>query len=397
MDSSKFNSEKRLSISDNSMKTKLLITILTILTLLSCKKIKDQQLEKDIVGEWTFVKIVDNSKTNTDSETLPSPLGNTRIGYIFNQNNTCENKLGYFKRINGKTRIDRKIIYLGNETQFKIEDDSLKIFDLSNSTWNSKKILSILGDTLTMQISDSVFSKYARAKYKINPNEHYDKILVSSSGCYGTCPISDISIDKNGKVFYFGERYNTQNGFFTSNIAKEEFRNLELAFKKVDISNLKDSYQSDWTDDETVTITFVKDGKIVKSITDYGREAPIELIWAYTPFRYLYQQIKLEPFKNDKQIFSKWGISFETSHQICTLTKSEGFYLLSEIYEGKEVIQNFKKKYKLEVWNNNDKKEIAFTDGRIFKFKEKTIDIGYNFLTVNNLNTKFRTKNEYEK
>jgi hypothetical protein len=45
------------------------------------------------------------------------------------------------------------------------------------------KIVSITEDTLTVQVRDSVFSKFVRAKYKIDPNENYDKIIVSTSGC----------------------------------------------------------------------------------------------------------------------------------------------------------------------------------------------------------------------
>lgn len=381
------------------MRTTNKILILIILTLFSCKTKTNQQFEKDIVGEWVFIRTQDNRKTKNNNETLPPPppFGRDTVGYIFDKGKSCENKIGYFKRIDGKEREDRKTIYLGNKTQYKIEDDSLKILDLVDSSWQCQKIFSIIGDTLTIQTSDSLFAKFARTKYIVNPNEAYDKIIVSSSGCHGTCPILDISIDKNGDILYFGQSYNTQNGLFISKIPKEEYLKIETTFKKSNIQKLKTEYQADWTHDETVTISFIKDNKIVKSITDYGRQAPTELIWAYTPVRFLYQQIKLEPLKTEKLILSLWNISFETKINICNLTKSESFYLLTEIVKGKEVSQTFDSKYKIEFWNDKDKKEIIFTDGRLFKFSNKTIDIGYNFLTENNLTTKFRTKNEYEK
>lgn len=381
------------------MRTKNTIFILTILALFSCKSEKEQQLEKDIVGEWTYIRTLDIRKPNANDELLPPPppFRRNTSGYIFNEDKSCENKLGYYKRIEGNEREERKIIYLGNKTKYKIEYDSLKIFNLLDNSWQSQKIFSITNDTLTIQTSDSLFAKYVRIKYQLKPNETYDKIIVSSSGCYGACPILDISIDKNGNVIYLGKRYNTQNGFFTSKISKVEYQNIETNFKKAEIKNLKDSYQANRTDDETVTITFVKNDKIVKSITDYGRQAPAELIWAYSPVRFLYQQINLKPLKPEITNFPKWSISFETNQKICNLTKSESFYLLTEIFKGKEVVQKFDSKYKIEFWNDNDKKEILFTDGRIFKFTNKTIDIGYNFLTENNLTTKFRNKNEYER
>lgn len=382
------------------MKQKISLYILIIFILFSCKKNNDAQLNKNILGEWTYIKTVDQRKPqkNNDSKTPPPPLpfGIHIQGYVFLENNLCENKSGYFKRIEAKEREERKIFFLGTETKYKIKNDSLQIFDLVTKTWDNQKIHSITGDTLTTKISDSLFAKYARTKYKIDPNENYDKIIVSSSGCYGSCPVLNISIDKNGNIFYNGQHYNTQNGFFKSKITKIDYQKIQTNFKKADITNLKDSYEANWTDDETVTITFIKNNKIVKSISDYGTQSPPPLIWAYTPVRYLYQQIKLTPLKIDKPLLSIWRISFSRKNEICDLAKSESFYLLTEIFGGKETIHKFENKYQIQFWNDEDKKEIIDTDGRYFRHEGKIIDIGYNFLTVNNLIHKFRKKDKYD-
>ena len=132
-----------------------------------------QQLEKDIVGEWTFTKTIDNRKPNKeDNYPSPPPVGKSTEGYIFYQNSNCENKSGYFITIERNERENRKTFYLGNKTKYKIEEDSLMIFDISDSTWESQKILSIVDDTLTIQNSDSIFSKFIRTKYKLNPKEN---------------------------------------------------------------------------------------------------------------------------------------------------------------------------------------------------------------------------------
>ncbi|WP_394346639.1 DUF6438 domain-containing protein [Flavobacterium zhairuonense] len=249
----------------------------------SCEKNNDLKLTKDLLGEWIYIKTQDQrkSKKNNDSKIPtppPSPFGNHVPGYIFSENNLCENKSGYFKTNDAREREDRKIYFLGTKTKYKIESDSLKIFDLVTKTWENQKIHSIIGDTLTIEESDSIFSKYARTTYKINPNENYDRIIVSSSGCYGSCPIANISIDHNGNIIFHGQHYNTQNGLFKSKISKNEFQKIQNSFKKANIMNLKDNYAGRWTDDEEVTITFIKNNKIVKSISDYGRVSPTELI-----------------------------------------------------------------------------------------------------------------------
>lgn len=275
------------------MKPKNILPALIILLLLSCQKNNDKQLMKDIRGEWTYIKIEDQRKPQENNDRnmpLPpsAPFGNHVQGYTFLDNNLCENKSGYFKRIIGDERRDRKIIFLGTQTKYKIENNTLKILDLLTKTWENQKIHSIIGDTLTTKVDDSLFAKYARTKYKIDPNENYDKIIVASSGCYGSCPISCTSIDKNGTILFYGEKYNTQNGVFKSKISQNEYQKIQNNFKKADLKNIKNEYQANWTDDEEVTITFIKNNKIVKSISDYGSQSPSALIWAYTPVRYLY-------------------------------------------------------------------------------------------------------------
>jgi len=382
------------------MKPTITIYVLILFVLYSCQKNNDKQLNKDILGEWSYIKTQDQRKPQKNNDLKipppPPPFGRHIQGYVFSDNNLCENKSGYFKRIEADERKDRKIIFLGTETKYKIKNDSLKILNLLSKTWENQKIHSIIGDTLTTEINDNIFAKYARIKYKINPNENYDKIIISSSGCFGSCPVSNISIDNNGNIFYYGQYYNTQNGFFKSKITKKEYQKIQTNFKRADIKHLEDNYEANWTDDETVTITFVKNNKIVKSISDYGTQSPAVLIWAYTPVRYLYQQIKLIPLKAEKPLLSIWGISFTKGNRIFDLTKSESFYLLTEIFKGKETAYKFESRYQIQFWNNDDKKEIIYTDGRYFKCKDKIIDIGYNFLTVNNLTYKFRQKDKYD-
>ncbi|WP_264553674.1 DUF6438 domain-containing protein [Flavobacterium sp. N2038] len=381
------------------MKHKILLYVLTILILYSCQKNNDKQLTKTILGEWKYIKTEDQRKPKKSNDVIippPWPFGNHIKGFVFSENNLCENKFGYFKRIKATEREDRKIFFLGTETKYKIENDSLKIFDLETKTWENQKIHSIIGDTLTIKVDDSIFAKYARTEPKINSNENYDKIIVSSSGCYGSCPVSSISIDNNGNVLFYGQYYNTQNGFFKSKISKNEYQKIQTSFKKANIKKLEDDYHGSWTDDETITITFIKNNKIVKSISDYGGVSPVELIWAYTPVRYLYQQVKLTPLKAEKPLLSMWRISFTKGNQICDLSKSESFYLFTEIFKGKETAYKFENKYTIGFWNDQDKKETIYTDGRYFKYKDKTIDIGYDFLTVNNLTDKFRQKDKYD-
>ena len=378
---------------------------LALLTLFSCVS-KSQQFEKQIIGEWTLTRSINENIPVKDTGDIPPPPppppGNYTKGYIFEQNGTCEDKNGFF-RLTRKAFDDTKVSFLGTKTRFIIVSDSLKIFDRSTYTWNNTKIYSIKDDSLILKTEDDILEIYTKQIYHYRKNESYDKIIVSSSGCYGPCPIADICIERDGNVIYYGQRYNNPDGLFTSKISKKEYLNIETSFKKADIPNLKENYIAGGSDMETITMTFIKNNKIVKTITDYGHQSPAELIWAYSSSRFLYENLKLVPYiysNNNNYLLLIRNISFKTNQKIYILSKSEGFYLKMEFFNGKEVSQKFEKKYKIEYYNPDDKKEIIYSDGRYFTSTingvQRTIDLGYNFLTQNDLIRKFRKINNFD-
>jgi len=362
------------------------------LACLSCKFNENNHFSEKIIGNWEYIKIdYSNIKTEKDEVSIPpTPINfyENDSGYTFSKNNICENKRGYFKE-NTKNELENSAsTYLGNTTTYKIEKDSLKIFNISDSSWNSRKIYSITDDTLTFQAEKGILIKYAKTKDNPKNSVKFDKIVVSSSGCYGICPIADVSIDKSGNVMFFGYKYNLRNGFFTSEITMDDYQEIMKNFQFIDIIKLKPTYIANWTDDETVYITFISDNKIIKSVADYGAKSPKQLIWAYTPIRYLYQKLTLAPHKKPPLLLD--DIQFEASKKICGLSRSESFFLSTELSKAKVTSKSFQKKYKINSWGDNT---IGYTDGRFYQFKGKTLDLGYNFLIRNSLYLRFKEEN----
>jgi len=379
------------------VKTKLITILLTAFFLVSCKTEKDERFRNLICGEWTFVRIEKNNKTiNSDLVFRPTLMhGHYKNGYVFFHDNSCEDKLGYFRRENCKW------IFLGTKTKYKIEEDSLKVLNLSDSTWKSTKVQSITSDTLTLVTKDSILIKFAKEHFKIDKNLSFDKIIVSSSPCNGPCGISNTSIDKNGKVIFWGQHNNTLDGLFTLALKKQVFSKIEQDFKKSDIDKLKEEPDYECSDCQTISVTFIKDNKIYKTIEDRSHQVPVEFYWAYMPLRFLYQTINLKPLTGKKyEQFSISHIGFKFKNQICVLKKSEQFYLITELYNSKEVSHDFNRKYIIQFWDKDDKLRKIYTDGRYYQLKETdkpiTFDLGYNFLERNNLYSKFRKKYEYE-
>jgi Domain of unknown function (DUF6438) len=263
-----------------------------ILSLSSCdfgKKhnIKPQQL----LGEWFSVE---------SREGLPFA---TRYGCTFLSDSTVDFESGFYKSIFSENNKRGVSYFLGNKTQYKIVDDTLKVFSLRDSFWFNITLVRISSDTLEFKGECLEFFnepsipcetiKYVKYNQKLDTIFKFDAISLISSGCYGTCPQMQINIHDNGEVEFYGKRYTLKEGYYTSKIPIEKYTELSNNFRKVNIANLKDRYAADHTDDNTITICFLKEGKIVKKVEDYACYSPSALICAYSKLEPLYQQLEL--------------------------------------------------------------------------------------------------------
>ena len=378
---------------------KFITTLILIFILVSCKQKSTNDYENKIIGEWKYVKELVKPNKNGNFIPLP-PFVNQEVGYEFNSDGKFDYKLGFYKYIKGDENHQSQNIYLGNTSNYKIEDDSLKLYDLSSKKWGSYKIASIKFDTLKIINSEGKIDKFYKLNYKLDNSKSFDKIIISSTGCFGRCPVTDIEIDKSGDVIFKGGYCSSIKGNFKSKISKELFSKINLSFLKSNWTNLENEYNSNWTDDETVYVTFVKNGKIIKTIEDYGRKAPTEFIWAYTPIRFLQQNIKLEIIVIDTTLFDFNYIGFKKKDLVCNLTKSESFYLKNLLSKSSITEKSFVEKYIMEYLSNDIKKKII-TDGRYYKIEKNNgefiiFDLKYNFLEQNNLAQRFRKVTEYD-
>ncbi|MDB4925395.1 DUF6438 domain-containing protein [Mucilaginibacter sp.] len=379
--------------------SRLFYLLILCLFLSSCID-KQKQLEnkKYILGDWIKVKAISKPITRIQDNAiiLISPsLEFITSGYSFNLDNTFENKTGYFKDNGWK-------FLLGTKSTFKITDDSLSLFNLDNKNWYSFKLLKLSADSLKMGRGEEYFN-FVHPHVTRDHMPDFDKIIISTSGCFGTCQISNTIIQSNGAVLFDGKHHTTKIGLYRGLISKEQYTEILNNFKKAAIDSLKTRYEAGHTDDQTITVTFEKNGKIYKTISDYGRSAPTQFVWAYLPLEFLYQTISLKPLKFPEfsqdttlimsPVFSKGKMEFG-------LTQSENFLLYNYLLEGKLSNKAFLPLYKIEVFYHRNSifkpnsSYNAITDGRYYKFiikgKPITIDIGLNFYEVNATNMHWR-------
>lgn len=256
---------------------------------------------------------------------------------------------------------------------------------------------------MKLAIDDTTFVLFKKLNYNLDKSINFDQIVFSSSGCYGSCPIIDISITKEGNILFQGEGYTTPLGFYYAKINHKTKNYIFNKFRCANPLNLKDSYSVNHTDDQSLTTTFVKGGKIIKTIHDYGMAGTKELIWAYIAISKMHKKIHLKRLPFDEPFYPKLNyFSFKKGDLDLYLEKSESFYLWTELKKSKQSNGNFKSKYKV-IFNGNytnwgpdpnearqHKYEISSitTDGQFFKFEFKgkepeTYNLGYNFIERN--------------
>jgi len=397
-------------------KTKTIILLTLALLTLSCNQEakRNQQLKDLLIGEWERCK--EEPKWFGDIQPPPPPPGfNKTMGIEFFQD-SVEFFNGFFQADIDSITGKHIAKYCGNRVPYFIKQDSIIIKNVFDYPMQFEwKFVSLLNDTLTFALDDSTTIKFKRLEYNIDTIPDFDQIIYSSSGCYGRCPIIDISIDKNNHIFFQGEGYVKKLGFFEGQLDNNMKKYIFDKFKKANPLQLEKEYAVGHTDDQNITTTYIKDGKIIKTISDYGGVGVNELMWAYVPIANLYNTVILNRIIDDEPLYPKYHYyTFEKGRLILPLEKSESFYLWTELKKSQITNQNFSPEYKITMtWNSYyigpdankrrhkyEPKKIT-TDGQFFKFEYKnapsvTYDLGYNFIERNFEKSDFRNREEWE-
>jgi hypothetical protein len=176
-------------------------------------------------------------------------------------------------------------------------------------------------------------------------------------------------------------------------VDKKNFKEIKNTFSRTPVSTLKEEYIMPVKDTEEITVTFIKDGKIVKTIRDNYRLVPHEFYWAYSSLRYLYQNLKTDTISSRFSLYPFTSMLIESTNKRFLLRGSEAFYLWLMLMNKPETNQSFMEVYQIQNMGKDEIKTMT-SDGRFFKIvdrdgRSKTYDLGYDFFTHNQLLSKF--------
>lgn len=379
---------------------KKLCLILCFIIFFSCSKNKNEE----IYGNWYFEKVVDYDSTKIK---LKKIILETEYGHYYNfeinNDSILDYKQGFDYTIankvwNGNERHHflRSHYFLGSKTKYKMDKSNILFFNKTSKDWDTIKIKKIWNDTMIVQGYENAFYRLVKKQNNFFDDKSYDAITVDRSPCFGSCPFNSTYIDRKGNLFFKPYSSNTQINNLHSKLSSDETKYYFEQFDKIPIKKLEDNYSIQATDGQTNTISFFKNGKIVKTISCYMK-TPIDLQKAYSELSNAYQSVKVE---DDYEFLFNFKVnlfSFVNKKSQFHLKDSESFYLEVALRNGKHIKKEVNPKYTLKFSDWKEESDIIeiTTDGRYYKIlmkdkTVKTIDIGFNFIEKNAIITKDR-------
>ena len=376
---------------------KEIYVIIALFLVLSCRQDEPKQTQELILGEWKAAK--ENNYSNCQ-------------GYLFMEDGLCEN-LGFFdyfvsesyllhapyvycmdsrspSYLSGETALNNIRRYYGNRTYYKIEEDTLRIYDPAKNVWFDQHISFQSPDTMilsyTNECQDFTRIPFVRKTYQTDDKPLFDRLIFSTPD--GIWNEKLFSIERDGTFISYG--YKGKKELFIGKMQEGEFERIENLFKKVDFNLLEGGLNGHSY--FAPQIVFVKDKEMTPVSSMLVPMSNIEYYQAYLSALFSPYYIRLEPVEEDaiqQNFFKLYDLSIYYSvdgtymlnnHSAFGIDVFEAFYLNILLSNAKESEVCFNPDYTFTSRNQHIE-----TDGRYYRLadkdgNEKILDIGFNFI-----------------
>jgi hypothetical protein len=119
-------------------------------------------------------------------------------------------------------------------------------------------------------------------EYNQNPKKSdISSISYTANGCFGTCPVFSISINKDRTAFYIAGKYNKKEGKFAGRIKDENYTEIIDLLNYIDFKNLKDEYTTKASDGPSCELSIKLDNGEIKIIKDETMQGTFGLARIY--------------------------------------------------------------------------------------------------------------------
>lgn len=161
----------------------------------------------------------------------------------------------------------------------------LKVYDYNRVIWQNE----IVKDTSSMLL---IYRNNTFIEYNANPiDNNIKKIEFVTSGCFGSCPVFQLTINKGRPSYFIAKYFNFTNdmdnytpdeeGFFKTAISAEKYHEIVDLLNYLDFKNLNENYTIMATDNPGCYLKITYGNGKIKQIDDYGMQGTYGLIKVY--------------------------------------------------------------------------------------------------------------------
>jgi hypothetical protein len=124
---------------------------------------------------------------------------------------------------------------------------------------------------------------------------HVSRIMFSSHGCFGTCPVMNVDIEENGNFYFQGKYYTQKTGFFHASNQQATFVKLRDILRSYDLDSLKANYAVSVTDQADYRLKIYYDNQAVTTHVYGSGLEPRQITVLIDSLERLYKSIPLTP------------------------------------------------------------------------------------------------------
>lgn len=280
-----------------------------------------------------------------------------------------------------------QINYLGNTTSYKIDSNSVKIYNLVKHQWDELKIKKLSRDSMILNYPTNIEYLYIKSTNKEKFNQTFDEIILlnESIGRYRTD--YKIILSKNSNAQIQAYNYNDKSiGKNNCIIESKLTDSIFSLFNHVNITSLRNEYSPvdennfNYDSKQRTTVAFVKNNNVIKEVQIIDDSGPVELHLAYEPIRSIFNLNRSECKPTmDNEIYANFTRSIYTRDEkkYYDLLETESYLIQLKINNAKETKGRIKDIYKFK-----SDLQFIFSDGRFIRKEgsEKIYDVGYQFI-----------------
>ncbi|UIR57984.1 hypothetical protein LZQ00_09235 [Sphingobacterium sp. SRCM116780] len=241
----------------------------------SCGFDKKDYRINNIQGKW----VLDNSDLPIiESNRVISKIRDN-CGFQFDKE-VCHMNCSFYRKEKSNVYTGMKT---GYSTPFKINNDSLKIWDTEKKEWHLYLVEKLTKDSLILFDYNMQYNlKYIRP-ITFNENESlYNQIIISKIFLGDRDERVDelFYIDRDDYFYYKNSRNEVASYKLDNKIVTSFFSN----FRYLDLNKIKNEYIGGGTGSSVhYSISFLKNNKVIKRVIDHQNTGPDELLMGYVP------------------------------------------------------------------------------------------------------------------